>query len=79
MLDQPLSRDQQKADLDRAPAAAPATATIIPDAPRAGDEDRPESPPPPDAPEINPDPLPETNPDLQPVIPPVENPSIHRS
>jgi len=81
MLDQPLSRDQQQADLERAPAAAPATAKIVTDSPRAGAKsdgqgDQPESPPPPDAPEINPDPLPETNPDLQPDIPPVENPSI---
>jgi hypothetical protein len=74
MLDQSL--DRQKADLDRAPAATPATATIIPDAARAGQDDEPESPPPPDAPEINPELLPETSPDLQPDIPPVENPSI---
>jgi len=78
MLDRPLSRKEQADDVARAPAAAPATATIIPDA-RAGGEDRPESPPPPDRPEVNPGPPPETNPDLQPEIPPVETPSIHRA
>jgi len=69
MLDQPFSQKQQADDLAHAPAAAPATAAIVPD--------QPESPPP-DQPEINPGPPPETNPDLQPEIPPVENPSIQR-
>ena len=83
MLDHPLSQKQQADDLARAPAAAPATAAIIPDAPAktprfaaGGGEDQPENPPPPDQPEINPGPPPETNPDLQPEIPPVETPSI---
>ncbi len=83
MLDHPLSRDQQAADLARAPAAAPATATIVADAPQktqrtiAGEDDQPETQPP-GRPEINPEPAPESNPDLQPEIPPVENPSIQR-
>ncbi len=76
MLDQTQSQTQQVADLERAPAAVPATATIVPDAPRAGQDDQPESPPPPDRPEIAPSPAPETDPALQPDIPPVENPSI---
>ena len=82
MLDHSLSQDQQAADLARAPAGAPATATIVPDAPRktpqpvtAGEDDQPD-PTPGGRPEVNPDPAPETNPDLQPEIPPVENPSI---
>ena len=78
MLDRPLSPKEQADDLARAPAAAPATAKIIPDT-RAGGEDQPESPPPPDRPEIDPGPPPETNPDLQPEIPPVETPTIHRA
>ena len=79
MLDHTISQDQQNADLKRAPAGAPATATIVPDAPRAGQDDQPESPPPPDRPEIEPSPAPETNPDLQPEIPPVDTPSIQRA
>ncbi len=84
MLDHPTRRDQQAADLARAPAAAPATATIVPDAPHktavrvvAGEDDQPETLPP-GRPEVNPTPAPETNPDLQPEIPPVETPSIQR-
>ena len=84
MLDHLLNREQQAADLARAPAAAPATATIVADAPLketeravAGQDDQPETVPP-GRPEVNPDPAPETNPDLQPEIPPVENPSIQR-
>ena len=83
MLDHSLSRDQQAADLTHAPAAAPATATIVPDAPHktaarviAGENDQPETLP--GRPEVNPPPAPETNPDLQPEIPPVETPSIQR-
>ncbi len=76
MLDHSLSPGQQAADLARAPAAAPATATIVPDRRVvAGQDDQPEAPPP-ARPEIEPDPAPETNPDLQPDIPPVETPSI---
>jgi hypothetical protein len=89
MPDQALSPDQQADDLARAPAAAPATAAIIPDAPAeriepvsgdpvSGNENQPENPPPPDQPEINPGQPPEIDPDLQPEIPPVENPSIQR-
>lgn len=70
MPDQSLSQKQQVDDLTHAPAAAPATAAIVPDTP--------EPAPSPDQPEINPGPPPETNPDLQPEIPPVENPSIQR-
>jgi len=84
MLDHTLNREQQAADLAHAPAAAPATATIVADAPLkkpervvAGEDDQPETLPP-GQPEINPEPAPETNPDLQPEIPPVENPSIQR-
>ncbi len=76
MADQTLSRDQEAADLARAPAGAPATATIVSDRPRAGEDDAPDLPPPPDRPEIEPNPGPETDPDLQPVIPPVENPTF---
>jgi len=76
MADTTLSQKQEAADLERAPAGAPATAKIIPDAPRAGEGDLPENPPRPDRPEIEPGTAPETNPDLQPVIPPVENPTI---
>ncbi len=62
--------EQQKADLSHAPASGPATATII-------NSDVPDvTPPPQQAPEVNPDPVPESNPDLQPEIPPVENPDI---
>ena len=76
MSGQTLSRQQQADDLAHAPAAAPATARIVPDTPAAGKADEPENPPPPDRPEIEPGQPPETNPDLQPVIPPVETPSI---
>ena len=76
MTDSALSRKQVVADLEQAPATAPATAKIVPDAPRAGEDDHPENPPPPDRPEIAPEPAPETDPDLQPIIPPVENPTF---
>jgi len=76
MADSPLNRAQESADLEQAPAAAPATAKIVPDAPVAGTGDAPENPPPPDRPEIEPGSVPETDPDLQPVIPPLENPTI---
>ncbi len=86
MLDHPLNREQQVADLSHAPAAAPASASIVPDRPLKAAEtkvgrvlagnDTPESPPPSERPEIAPDPAPETDPALQPEIPPVENPSI---
>ncbi len=70
------SRTHEVADLEHAPAAAPATARIVPDAPHTGENDEPENPPPPDRPEIEPSPMPETDPDLQPIIPPVETPTI---
>ena len=77
MADNIQSQSQEAADLARAPAGAPATATIVPDAPRlAGEDDQPDLPPPPDGPEIEPGDLPENDPDLQPIIPPVENPTI---
>lgn len=79
MADPTPSRKQEAADLARAPAAAPATATIVPDAPQigasrsAGEDDEPDLP---ERPEIEPGQAPETNPDLQPIIPPVETPTI---
>ncbi len=76
MADQPLSHSQEAADLARAPAGAPATATIVPDTRLAGEDGEPESPPPPDRPEIEPGQAPENDPDLQPIIPPVENPTF---
>jgi hypothetical protein len=74
MTDQTLSHSREAADLARAPAGAPATATIVPD--RLQDGDGTESPPPPDRPEIEPEPVPENDPDLQPIIPPIDTPTI---